>query len=340
MSTETLKPKFVKLRDQIRDEILAGVYRDGDALPPEETLAARHRVSRVTVRKALAALKDERIINSLRGSGTVVTLRHAGFSGPLDVAVLVAPVYDPFFSAFFHHFEQAADRNGTMVVFKQDPERSQVASADFYGRFLDRGIRDFVLWPGRGFEALELLPRLRGLRVNLVFFDHFIDTAYADCVQLDNRHAIGALVADLRAQGCRRLGYLGWDDVPLSSTSEREAAFRALARPADEVFHLSKHRRWEAQLDTLVEGRRRLPDGIVCINGAVGRRLCERAGASVHVAAVDEMPPVPGVTVSCVIQPLERMAEKAFWCLQEQNRLGARWKAGRYALKGTLKRLS
>jgi len=345
MLTTVRKPKFARLRDLVRDQILAGVYKDGQALPPEADLAARHRVSRVTVRKALEALKDERIVTSFRGSGTLVTLRRDAHQGALDVVVLTAPAYEPFFSAFFRHFEEAADRNGTIVVFTQESPKNPMDSADFYRRFLDKGIRDFVLWPVRGFADVELVDRLRGLGVNLVFFDHHVMTEHADCVQLDNRHAIGALVDDLRAQGCRRLDFIGWDDVLLSSTEEREAAFRAIAGPADQVWRVSKYGGCEAKLDAVFTRLRRdgeLPAGFVCLNAVLGAWVCERLSAwgltHIRVGTVDEMAPSPGVAGSCLVQPLERMADRAFQSLRDQNRLGARWKAGRYAMKGTLRR--
>lgn len=337
------KPKFERLRELVREQILTGVYGDGDPLPPEEELAARHGVSRVTVRKALDSLKRERIVASLRGSGTHVTLRREAFQGALETVVLVAPAYDPFFSAFVQHFEEAGDRNGTLVVFKQERPRAAMASPEFYRPFLARGIRDFVLWPGRGFAGEDLLPRLRGLGSNLVFFDHFFPTEHADCVQLDNRHAIAALVEELRGRGCRRLDYLGWQDVPLSSTAEREAAFREGAGPRDRVFRLAKQGDWAAELEGLLAGlraRRELPDGLVCVNAQLGRAAAEQLrDTPVRLAAVDAIDPVPGAAVTCLAQPLKRMAEKVFECLQDQNRLGARWRAGRHTLRGSLRRI-
>lgn len=337
------KAKFVRLRDLIRGQILAGALRDGDALPAEQELAVRHRVSRVTVRKALGALKAERVVASLRGSGTRVTLRRDGFPGALDMVVLVAPTYEPFFAEFFHHFEAAADRNGTVVVFKQDRSRATMAEAAFYRRFLDQGVRDFVLWPGQGFGGHELLPRLRGLGGNVVFFDHFVETPYADCVHLDNGHAVAALVAALRARGCGRLAYLGWSDVLLSSTAEREQAFRSAAGPEGRIFRVSKLGGRDVEVGALFRRLRRtraLPDGVVCVNAQLGHSVCERLRqwrlGDIRVATVDALAPPPGISVCSVVQPLKRMAERAFWCLENQNRKGGGWRARRHAIEGTL----
>ncbi|MHB2169803.1 GntR family transcriptional regulator [Alsobacter sp. R-9] len=54
----------------LRDRIASGAYAGTAALPTEQALAAEHAVSRMTVRRALAALEDEGLISRRQGSGT------------------------------------------------------------------------------------------------------------------------------------------------------------------------------------------------------------------------------------------------------------------------------
>jgi DNA-binding LacI/PurR family transcriptional regulator len=348
------KPRFLALRDTIRDQILAGALADGALLPTEAELGARHQVSRVTVRKALDALKREGIVQSEQGRGTRVTLGRRGFRGSLDMVVLLAAVDDPFFARFYRHFEAAAGR--TVVLVKHDPTEAQMTSVELYRRFLDKGIRDFVLWPRRGFGDHGLLPRLRGLGLNVVFFDHFLDTGLADCVGLDNRHAIAALVRGLRRRGARTLHYLGWQDVPLASTAEREAAFREATlgekyasstriSPPLPIDRLQRALPLRPQVDALLghlRAERRMPDGFVCINSFLGSTLCEALSAmrstSIQVAMVDDIHATHGLHCLHLAQPFEAMARAVFACLQEQNRLGPAWRARRLALPGRLPR--
>jgi DNA-binding LacI/PurR family transcriptional regulator len=343
---EPEKHRFLELRDTIRDQILAGEYGDGDLLPTEAELGARHKVSRVTVRKALDELKRVGIVRSEQGRGTRVTLGRHAFQGALDMVVLVAPVEDPFFAQFFRHFEATADAASSIVVFKQDPTGQQMASADFYRRFLARGIRDFVLWPRLGFREAGVLPRLRGLGVNVVFFDHFMDTDRADCVGLDNRHAIRALLGDLRERGAATVHYVGWQDVPLASTAQREGAFREAVGADARVTRLERAKKLAPQVGALLDelaARREVPDSFVCVNSYLGAALCdglrERDLTAVRVGMVDDVHEPRGVPATCLVQPLKKMAETVFACLERQNRLGSAWKAGRYAIKGALKRV-
>lgn len=56
----------------LRDRILTGVFASGARLPNENDLAEAHGVSRVTVRRALAELAHEQLIERRRSAGTRV----------------------------------------------------------------------------------------------------------------------------------------------------------------------------------------------------------------------------------------------------------------------------
>jgi GntR family phosphonate transport system transcriptional regulator len=61
-------------------EIGAGHYRPGDKLPTEAALAARFRVNRHTVRRALAALAEQGLVHSRRGAGVFVAQRPTDYA--------------------------------------------------------------------------------------------------------------------------------------------------------------------------------------------------------------------------------------------------------------------
>jgi DNA-binding GntR family transcriptional regulator len=69
------EPAYQTLRDQIRDEIAAGRYRDGARLPTESELVARHGLSRQTVRRAFQDLVAEGVVFRVPGRGTYASER-------------------------------------------------------------------------------------------------------------------------------------------------------------------------------------------------------------------------------------------------------------------------
>lgn len=64
------EPAYQVLREQLRDEISAGRYRDGTRLPTESELVARHGLSRQTVRRAFQDLVAEGIVVRIPGRGS------------------------------------------------------------------------------------------------------------------------------------------------------------------------------------------------------------------------------------------------------------------------------
>ncbi len=64
--------RYLLIADELRRRIAAGEIAPGRLLPSESELAADHRASRVTVRKALAQLKREGTVDSRQGFGWYV----------------------------------------------------------------------------------------------------------------------------------------------------------------------------------------------------------------------------------------------------------------------------
>jgi DNA-binding GntR family transcriptional regulator len=56
----------------LREEILSGIYPVGTQLPKEEILRKRFSVSRFTIREAIRRLRDDGLVHSRQGAGTVV----------------------------------------------------------------------------------------------------------------------------------------------------------------------------------------------------------------------------------------------------------------------------
>ena len=66
------KLRYLQIADQITEQITAGEIAPGELLSSESQLAEEHCVSRVTVRKALAHLRAQGIVDSRQGFGWYV----------------------------------------------------------------------------------------------------------------------------------------------------------------------------------------------------------------------------------------------------------------------------
>lgn len=78
----------------LRDRILSNALAPGARLPTEIDLARFHRVSRVTVRRALAELSREQLIERRRASGTRVIYQPSSKPMTADIANVLATLVE------------------------------------------------------------------------------------------------------------------------------------------------------------------------------------------------------------------------------------------------------
>lgn len=341
--TDADVPLFMQVKNSIYAQILDGVYDLGQRLPTESKLVEQFAVSRVTIRKALDELKAENVVSSVQGQGTVVTLGQNVSKNCLDTLALVANARDNFFSTFLDAIDKQADKEEALVVYKSDRHPYADQCAQTFKALYERDIRNCVLWPNRGFEDKDVLHRLRLLGMNLVFFDHVFESADIDCVVLDNRHAIQTLFRYLQQQDHRHIDYLGWNNVPLSSTAERTETFCELDQSADNVYEFARDTYLDVQLEKYVLESQRsgeLSQAIICGNGdlalSLARTLDRYPEYNPQLVCVDEFPREQIPDIVCYAQPMEKLARKAFACLQRQNNPDVQWSAKTYRIKGEL----
>ncbi len=66
------RKQYVRIADDIRRDIASGQYAVGDPLPSVADLAVRFGVAKMTISNAMAALREEGLIQTRQGSPSVV----------------------------------------------------------------------------------------------------------------------------------------------------------------------------------------------------------------------------------------------------------------------------
>lgn len=69
-------PIYIQIRESLRSEIIRGVLKRGQQLPPEHELASKYNVSRMTIRESIEDLVDEGLLYRRHGVGTFVAYPH------------------------------------------------------------------------------------------------------------------------------------------------------------------------------------------------------------------------------------------------------------------------
>jgi GntR family transcriptional regulator len=73
MSFDDKSPIYRQLYNSLRESILEGIYRNGDALPSVRQVAGENRINPITVSKAFQMLVDDSLVEKKRGLGMYVT---------------------------------------------------------------------------------------------------------------------------------------------------------------------------------------------------------------------------------------------------------------------------
>ena len=76
---------YLQVARALKEEIVGGVYPVGSQLPTEDALCERFSVSRYTVREALRRLREDNLVSSRQGAGTVVAPRRTSDTYAHDV---------------------------------------------------------------------------------------------------------------------------------------------------------------------------------------------------------------------------------------------------------------
>ncbi|MFE8008588.1 GntR family transcriptional regulator [Streptomyces sp. NPDC057418] len=87
--TGSVPRRHHNIADDLRHQITTGSIKPGERLPSEAGLAARYRVSTVTLRRALAVLQSEGLVEKIHGKGNYVRrprrkIMYVGGWGTLD----------------------------------------------------------------------------------------------------------------------------------------------------------------------------------------------------------------------------------------------------------------
>ena len=72
ISNDSDKPIYEQITSQIKNQIMQGSLREGDALPSMRTLAKELRISVITTKRAYEELEKEGFIYTVAGKGSFV----------------------------------------------------------------------------------------------------------------------------------------------------------------------------------------------------------------------------------------------------------------------------
>jgi DNA-binding LacI/PurR family transcriptional regulator len=147
--------------------------------------------------------------------------------------------------------EQVVAQEGYSLALGGSDEDRSLEAAQLQ-RILDRGASGLIVYAVDGPLEVPMLRQLFDRGFPLVLIDRYFPDLAVDSVTIDNLGGSFLAVQHLIEQGCRRIGYMGTDNLRTSSIVERLAGYRwaldasSLPVDADDICTLLHTTPWPA----------------------------------------------------------------------------------------------
>ncbi|KRF21553.1 GntR family transcriptional regulator [Paenibacillus sp. Soil787] len=193
MSTDS-RPIYERIFETLREEIIQRKYNVGDRVPSEKELADEYNVSRITSKKALEMLAEERLIVRKPGRGSFVMegggIPSEGLSvGERTKHTLIGLVITDFGNTFgtemIYGMEQASAEHDSFLVLRRSfgvPENEVKAIRSF----LELGVDGIIVFPAQGEFYNDELLKLVIQQFPLVLVDRHLKGVAAASISTDN----------------------------------------------------------------------------------------------------------------------------------------------------------
>jgi GntR family transcriptional regulator of arabinose operon len=223
-------PLYQQLLNWIRELILTGQWKSGARLPTEDELTAELGISRVTVRQALGAAEDERLLVRVAGRGTFVAEK-ATESTPRFIGYVVPTLSHSFNVQPFLGVESVVKKEGFHLIFSTsegtiEKENLALKQLDF------QGVVGFIVSPVYNETPDSYLKDLVAKDRPVVQIDRCADCLQADLVSVDHYGGGYAITKHLIDQGYSDILFFGRHPLELFSISERYRAYQAALKDA------------------------------------------------------------------------------------------------------------
>lgn len=143
-SDNSTTPKYQKLKDYIKNQIIRGNLLPGEKLTSENTLASQFKLSRHTVRQALGELENEGFINREKGRGTFCNRSRK--TNAQNIAVLTTYISDYIFPTIIRGIEEILSNAGyNLILANTNNDKSKEAQC--LENFLNQRIDALIIEP-------------------------------------------------------------------------------------------------------------------------------------------------------------------------------------------------
>ncbi|MDD5699355.1 MAG: GntR family transcriptional regulator [Victivallaceae bacterium] len=225
-------PLYHQIKLLIISDIQQRKLQKDDCIDKELDLCQKYKVSRITIRHAIADLVRENILYRISGKGTYVARTLEAGDTSLEnenqIAFVVPDVRDLVGSVIYSGIEAEADRRGYEVII-HTAGRNIDRENYYLNRLIRRNGPGAVILPNWGKSNAIQIFELKLHNFPFVLIDRYFRDIETDYVITDNLAGAFELISYLISLGHKRIGFIGSLDAT-SGNDRLEGYKKALSR--------------------------------------------------------------------------------------------------------------
>ncbi len=204
-------PKYIQVKEKLKEYIMANNLKEGDALPSENDLLQKYQVSRNTIRQAFNLLDKEGIIYTIRGKGTFYrgdTRQNPGGSSLIGVMTPVTST--SIYMDIVKGIEHTAHDNGFHMIWSNSMANPEKERESLEG-MIDKGIDGLIIEPALSSNIVKdsyIYQKLQNLPIPVVIIDCQIEGLQIPSVTLDDCQYGYLATGYLIKRNHRKIGYI------------------------------------------------------------------------------------------------------------------------------------
>ncbi|MEG2783664.1 MAG: GntR family transcriptional regulator [Lachnospiraceae bacterium] len=324
------KPKYRELVDWVKAQIENGTFVPGHRMSSENELVTKFRISRQTVRRALAVLEEEGITESRRGSGTYINniFNEQKYQNTMNIAIVTTYVEEYIFPNIIQEIERVVSGAGYTIQLAFSHNQGQKERSVLTNILEKQLVDGIIIEPVKsGLPSFnkDLYDEIIRRKIPTLFLNSYYQGVMLPHVSMNDKMAGKMITQYLLSCGHTKIaGIFKLDDGqgPRRYEGYVEAMTEANLPVQDEhIMWIDTEDMEELKLESRTVLRRlKNCTACACYNDVVANKLlsiCKKAGISVpeqmSVAGIDnsdlaKMAEVPLTTVNNPLKSLGRIA--------------------------------
>jgi DNA-binding LacI/PurR family transcriptional regulator len=328
------QPKYQRLFESLKADIVSGRYKPGQKLPSEAALVNKSGASRITVGRAISELRNFGFVDRIAGSGTYVRDIGGDDRRPRLFGLLIPDLGETeIFEPICQGIANAPEASEHALLWGHaDTQASKTEQAwRLCQQYISRKVSGVFFAPLE-FESeaervnLRILSALKGAGIPAVLLDRRaskgLERNRPDLVAINNRQAGYVATEHLIHLGCSRIGFLAYHGAAWT-IAERMAGYRdalltnglrPVIQSAGHMDEKEQSASWsaKAKLDSL--------EAFVCVNDRLAGQLMQvflarkvRVPQDIRLVGIDDVPyaSLLAVPLTTVRQPTREIGEAA-----------------------------